>query len=106
MAKALANTPTPLRSCRSGLCSAYTLGIVRATSLWEVRQHYSDFYDNSLTESGRNAIIEVSAVAEKYGQRPSTLIKGDPFDLQLDLMTARAHWQYQAEEREKQKAKS
>ena len=61
--------------------------------------------DNSQTESGRNAIIEVSAVAEKYGQRPSTLMKGDPFDLQLDLMTARTHWQYQAEEREKSKAK-
>ena len=65
----------------------------------------SDFFDNSLTESGRNAIIEVSAVAEKYGQRPSTLIKGNPFDLQLDLMIARTHWQYQAEEREKDKAK-
>ena len=25
-------------------------------------------------------------MAEKYGQRPSTLIKGDPFDLQLDLI--------------------
>ena len=71
----------------------------------EVRRHCPDFYDNSQTESGRNAIIEVSAVAEKYGQRPSTLMKGDPFDLQLDLITARTHWQYQAEEREKSKAK-
>ena len=45
-------------------------------------------------------------MAEKYGQRPSTLIKGDPFDLQLDLITARTHWQYVAEEREKNKAKA
>ena len=80
-------------------------GYRASTCLWGVRRHYSDFSVNSLTESGRNAIIEVSAVAEKYGQRPSTLMKGNPFDLQLDLMTARTHWQYQAEEREKQKAK-
>lgn len=63
------------------------------------------FVDRSYSESGRNAIVEVSAVAEKYGLDPVDLMLEDPFRSQLRLIIARTHWQYVAEEREKNKAK-
>ena len=94
-----------LKNFLKGLCSAFSKLIDRVTFLLGVGRHYSDFYDNSLTEPGKIAIIEVSAIAEKYGQRPSDLIKGDPFDLQLDLIHARTHWKHDHEQRERNKQK-
>ena len=52
------------------------------------------------------AIIEVSAIAEKYGLDPVDMALEDPYRFQLRQIIARTHWKHDNEQRERNKQKN